>query len=127
MRIFPGSLRFGTDVFIITHSVVYPVTLDNVKSKWIEEVIPHCPGIPIILVGTKTDLRDDPEILAKLSQRGSRPTTLEEAAKFARQLKIDALEECSALSGDNVQKVFDRAIELATTAKAERAAKAQMQ
>jgi GTPase SAR1 family protein len=33
--------------------------LEHVLVKWFPEVHHHCPNAPIILIGTKLDLRDD--------------------------------------------------------------------
>ncbi|CAG2120627.1 unnamed protein product, partial [Medioppia subpectinata] len=46
-----------TDVFLICYSVVNPSSFENVRIKWFPEVRHHCPDKPIILVGTKLDLR----------------------------------------------------------------------
>ena len=43
------------DVAIICFSTVDHTTLDSVKSKWIKEIRRNCPGVPILLVGTKID------------------------------------------------------------------------
>jgi Rho family, other len=52
-------------VILIAFSVDTPDSLENVTVKWIEEVRSICgPGVPVLLVGCKTDLRDrapDPE------------------------------------------------------------------
>ena len=48
-----------TDVFIICFSLVSPASFKNVEIKWSPEIKQHAPGVPIILVGTKLDLRDD--------------------------------------------------------------------
>ncbi len=48
-----------TDVFLICFSLVNPVSLENVRAKWHPEVRQNCPNVPIILVGTKRDLRED--------------------------------------------------------------------
>ncbi len=46
-----------TDVFIMCFSVVSRKSFENITKKWIPEVNRCQPNIPIILLGTKTDLR----------------------------------------------------------------------
>jgi Ras-related C3 botulinum toxin substrate 1 len=53
-----------TDVFLICYSVASPSSFENVTSKWYPEIKHHCPDAPIILVGTKIDLREDRETLS---------------------------------------------------------------
>jgi small GTP-binding protein len=53
-----------TDVFLVFFSVVSPTTYENVSLKWIPELRHHAPNAPVILVGTKTDLREDPVIVS---------------------------------------------------------------
>ena len=48
-----------TDVFLVCFSVVSPASLDNVLHKWVPEIRHHCADAPLLLVGTKSDLRDD--------------------------------------------------------------------
>lgn len=55
-----------TDVFLICFSVVNPSSFENVKTKWFNEIKFYCPETPIILVGTKVDLRDDLITLERL-------------------------------------------------------------
>jgi Ras-related C3 botulinum toxin substrate 1 len=52
-----------TDVFLVCFSVVSPTSYENVSAKWIPELRHHAPNVPILLVGTKTDLREDPVIV----------------------------------------------------------------
>ena len=54
-----------TDVLLICFSLVNGATLDNVGSKWYPEVSQHCADIPIILVGTQSDVRDE-EVLEEV-------------------------------------------------------------
>ena len=42
----------NTDVFLLCLSVVEPNSFNNVTTKWYPELIHHCEGVPIILVGT---------------------------------------------------------------------------
>lgn len=51
---------------------------DNVSLKWVPEVRVHQPNTPIIIVGTKTDLRDDKETIDALQKQKHRPVTTEE-------------------------------------------------
>src|ERR1700709_1157023 len=64
-----------TDVFLICFSVVSPTSLENVAAKWAPEVQHHCPNVPIFLIGTKADLRDDPESISRLRDRHLQPVT----------------------------------------------------
>ena len=60
------------DVFLVCFSATSNASLSNVESKWIPELNRHCPGAPIILVGTKADLREDPFELERLKEKGDR-------------------------------------------------------
>jgi len=51
--------------FLVCFSVVNPNSYDNVTSKWVPELRLHCAEAPIILVGTKIDLRNDSDVLKK--------------------------------------------------------------
>jgi small GTP-binding protein len=57
-----------TDVFIVCFSVVSPTSYANVSVKFIPELLHHHAlrhgSVPIVLVGTKTDLREDPVIVS---------------------------------------------------------------
>ena len=47
-------------------------------SQWISEVNHFCPGVPIILVGLKKDLRRDPQTIGELRKTGKHPVTIKE-------------------------------------------------
>jgi Ras-related C3 botulinum toxin substrate 1 len=53
-----------TDVFLVCFSVVSPTSYENAMTKWFPELHQHMPKAPIILVGTQTDLREDPVIVS---------------------------------------------------------------
>ncbi|EDW02173.1 GH21848 [Drosophila grimshawi] len=52
-----------TDVIVMCFSIDQPYSLDNIQDKWIPEVKHFCPNVPIILVGNKSDLRNDPQTI----------------------------------------------------------------
>jgi len=101
-----------TDVFIIAFSLISPSSYENVKAKWITEVNHHCPKTPIVLVGTKLDLRDDPDTITKLREKGLQPVSEENGRKLAQTIGAARYVECSALTQQNLKKVFDEAIKV---------------
>ncbi|KAH3765858.1 rac gtpase [Pelomyxa schiedti] len=106
-RIRPCSY-IGADVFLVCFSVVNPSTFSNVKGKWVPEISHHCPNIPFLLVGTKIDLRNDPGIVKKLQQKSRRgPITAEEGEAEAAAIGAVKYMECSALTLENVNTVFE--------------------
>jgi len=99
-----------TDVFLICFSIVSPPSFDNVKAKWYPEIDHHAPNIPIILVGTKLDLREDPETIRSLAEKRMAPVTYEQALSCAKEIRAVKYLECSALTQRNLKTVFDEAI-----------------
>ncbi|KAK9572213.1 Rho GTPase protein rac1, variant 2 [Aspergillus fumigatus] len=99
-----------TDVFLICFSIVSPPSFDNVKAKWYPEIEHHAPNVPIILVGTKLDLRDDPATAESLRQRKMEPVSYEQALAVAKEIRAHKYLECSALTQRNLKSVFDEAI-----------------
>ena len=97
----------GTDVFIICYSTVSVQSLDNVRAKWHPEVRHHCPNTPIILVGTKTDLR-----LSKLKAGGSSAGLVksETGSSMARAIMASKFMECSAEDTESIKRLFDEAV-----------------
>jgi len=108
----------NTDVFLICFSVVNPSSFENVSSKWYKELsVSDAVGahvtsgkIPIVLVGTKMDLRDNEDVKAKLERQGQMPISIEQGKQLAEQINAAAYMECSAKSQMGVKGVFDTAI-----------------
>ena len=49
----------ATDCFLVAYAVDSKTSLKNVETTWIPELRRFCPDTPIVLVGTKVDMRDD--------------------------------------------------------------------
>lgn len=100
-----------TDIFLICFSVVEPSSFQNVKNKWMPEIRHHTPkDTKILLVGTKSDLREDPHAMDELDEQGLKPVSEPEASKLASSLGLVGYLECSAASQKGVREVFDCAI-----------------
>ena len=76
---------FFQDVFIICFSLVNPTSFENVRAKWYPEVRHHCPNVPIILVGTKLDFREDRETIEKLKEKRLAPITYPQVSDFFKK------------------------------------------
>jgi small GTP-binding protein len=102
-----------TDVFLVAYSIISPHSFDNVKSKWWPEIQHHAPGVPIILVGTKSDLRADQSMLNQLQAKGLHVISQAEAQTRGKEIGAVTVLECSALTQEGLKTVFDEAIRAA--------------
>jgi Ras-related C3 botulinum toxin substrate 1 len=94
----------GADVFIVGFSIEDKTTLENVQEVWIPEIKNYCPGIPFILVGTKSDLRDE---------NRENLVSMKEGKEVASKVGAREYVEVSAMKGVNLREVFDTAIKAA--------------
>ncbi|KAI9795472.1 MAG: Rho GTPase protein rac1 [Piccolia ochrophora] len=99
-----------TDVFLVCFSIVSPPSFDNVTAKWHPEIEHHAPNVPIILVGTKLDLREDPQMKDSLRQKRMEPIGWERANETRKAIGAVKYVECSALTQRGLKTVFDEAI-----------------
>ncbi len=65
--------------------------------------------MPIILVGLKKDLRDDPVAVEEMRKRSQRFLTKHEGESAAKEIGARKYLECSSLSGEGVDDVFEAA------------------
>ena len=88
-----------------------PALLRSLKYhfKWYPEVAHFCEGTPLILVGTKIDLRRDDQTRRMLSAQGQVPVSAEQGANVAKEIGAKYV-ECSAKTGTGVQDVFNLAL-----------------
>lgn len=99
-----------TDVFVIAFAVSSPSSFENVRAKWVPELTHHAPNTPLLLVGTKIDLRQDAGMIEKLRERGQAPITYEQGVQLAKEIGAVKYLECSALTQHGLKNVFDEAI-----------------
>ena len=102
-----------TDVFMVCFSVTSPASFTNVRNKWVPEVMHYCPSAKVVLVGTKTDCRDDQEIVAALQAKGLQTISPSQGKALAAETGASCYVECSAATGTNLKEVFDEAIRTA--------------
>lgn len=113
---FTHSLTFNhnsTDVFLVCFSLENPNSLENCHSKWAEELKHYNPDTPIVLVGTKLDLKKDEEYVKKLKEKKISPVTTEQGQEMKDKIKACGYIECSAKTMENLTEAFNMAIDIA--------------
>ncbi|OUZ99990.1 Small GTPase superfamily [Macleaya cordata] len=108
-RLRPLSYR-GADIFVLAFSLLSRASYENVLKKWMPELRRFAPNVPIILVGTKLDLRDSKGYLVDHMDSGA--ITSAQGEELRKQIGAAAYIECSSKTQQNIKAVFDTAIKV---------------
>ncbi|XP_003741818.1 ras-like GTP-binding protein rhoA [Galendromus occidentalis] len=101
-----------TDVVIIAYSVADRDTMANVIEKWYPEISYYLPDVPVVLVGTKLDLRPPLDEMNFNERQKCKFVSVDDGRNLAGYIKADAFIECSALADVAVCDVFRKAAQL---------------
>ncbi|NXT86800.1 RHOF protein, partial [Anhinga rufa] len=104
------------NVVLICFDVTNPNSYDNIPIKWYPEVNHFCKGVPVLLVGCKTDLRQDRAVLRQLREGHLEPISHQQASAMARQVHAVSYVECSARYKENIGDIFVEACGAALSA-----------
>jgi len=125
---------------MLCYSVDSKDSLENVESKWVGEIADNCPGVKLVLVALKCDLRntedeDDEEAAAGGAppagttpaggvEPGQREKKLminyDQGLEVARRIGALRYLECSAMRNRGVNEAFTEAARVALSVKKER-------
>ncbi|ROW13616.1 hypothetical protein VPNG_04566 [Cytospora leucostoma] len=116
-----------TDLIMLCYSVDSKDSLENVESKWVGEITDNCPGVKLVLVALKCDLReasaDDDEAGAASpegadGQAEKKPTIgYDQGLEVARRINALRYLECSAMRNRGVNEAFTEAARVALSVK----------
>lgn len=96
-------------VVLIGFSIDSPDSLENVSSKWIHEINEYVPNVPVLLVGMKKDLRTNELAIQEMRTKSLDFVNPQDAQNVANRIGAKKYLECSALSGEGVDDVFEAA------------------
>merc|ERR1711962_801600 len=134
-RLRPIVTHPNTDVFLVCFTICRYSSFQDVKSFWLPNIAKHCPKTPFLIVGTKRDLRhniekgselrqhslattlDEVERLYARSNQVERMVNVEEALELADEVNAEGYLECSALTGEGVEELFQKAARVAMRTK----------
>ena len=127
---------------MLCYSVESKDSLENVESKWVSEIADNCPGVKVVLVALKCDLRqggDEDEAAAAAAETSERaesdaqqqqqqqqghekPPTInyEQGLEVARRIGALRYLECSAMKNRGVNEAFTEAARVALSVKKDR-------
>ncbi|XP_050704679.1 uncharacterized protein LOC126990168 [Eriocheir sinensis] len=88
----------GTHVFILCFALDNRASFENVSSKWLPELHKHCPKTPIVLVGTKMDVRNLDVLMPH------------DGKELVERHQVSKYVECSAKTQEGLQEVFDAVV-----------------
>ncbi|KAJ3235571.1 GTP-binding protein Rho1 [Chytriomyces hyalinus] len=97
----------GTDCLLVCFAIDNPTSFDNVDLQWRGELSHYCPRVPFLLIGCKTDLRQNPETIAQLAAQGKTPITYVQGVSMAQRIGAWRYMECSAMLNEGVSDVFE--------------------
>jgi len=95
----------NANVFLVCAAVDNRTSFENIKTKWIPELTKSSQGsrAPLVIIGTKSDLRNDRELAANLVPRG-------DIEAVVKAVGAAGYIECSAKDHTNIKEVFQAAI-----------------
>ena len=102
------------DAVVLVFSIIEPDSIDAISKSVVRRIrtfddVPEY-SIPIMLIGTQTDFRNDHETLNYLSKQGKRPITDEIGEQLAREINAVKYLECSSSDEMEIAKAFEEVV-----------------
>ncbi|ROV95454.1 hypothetical protein VMCG_08497 [Cytospora schulzeri] len=118
-----------TDLIMLCYSVDSKDSLENVESKWVGEITDNCPGVKLVLVALKCDLRENAADDEEAGAAGAAPADgadgqtekptigYDQGLEVARRINALRYLECSAMRNRGVNEAFTEAARVALSVK----------
>jgi len=108
----------NTHAIMLCFSVDSPDSLENIETKWKSEIEENCPGVKLVLVALKCDLREKGQDDEEESQEPKRPMIeYKQGLQVAQRIKALRYLECSAMKNRGVNEAFTEAARVALSVK----------
>jgi len=98
----------GSHVVLLVFSLVSQASYNSIRDKWYPEVNHYAPGVPLLLIGNKYDLRAEGAV--DPNTKKVNPVTPEQGEAMAKEIGARQYIEVSAKTNYNLDHVFQQAI-----------------
>eukprot|EP01091_Cochliopodium_minus_P010941 TRINITY_DN3011_c0_g1_i2.p1 TRINITY_DN3011_c0_g1~~TRINITY_DN3011_c0_g1_i2.p1 ORF type:complete len:205 (-),score=45.17 TRINITY_DN3011_c0_g1_i2:83-697(-) len=103
----------NAQIILICFSLISSPSFQSVEQKWIKEIKNTNPNVPILLIGTKLDLRNNEKMVERLKDKNMHPISGSEGLETCKKIVALGYFEISVEEDKNaLQKVFTDAIKL---------------
>ena len=103
------------DCVVLCFSIDSKDSFEYINEYWYPFTKRYCPKAKRILVGMKKDLRDDKDWIERLAKHDEKLVTNEEGEKLSKKIKAEYYLECSSVTREGIEDVFNKAAEVAST------------
>jgi len=100
----------GADVILLCFSTISRASYESITDKWAVEVNHFVPDVPLVVVGTKIDLREAQTADPNTGKYD--PLNSQKGEELARQIRAKKYMEVSAKTRDGLEDVFNFAMDL---------------
>ena len=99
------------NVVLVLFSISNPRSVTSVRMDWYPEVSHYSPNTPIILVGTKAELRHDPDTIeASLRRHCNPPVTYKQGILHMEDCHMDSYQEISSARFEGLPKLVKQIV-----------------
>ena len=104
-----------TDCFMVCFAISEEESFERIKTKWVPEIRDNCgkDDPSIILVGIKSDFRNNKKTIETLEKQGKRLVSKEAIAAMSKEIGARGYRECSAVNQEGLNDVFELAARVA--------------
>jgi len=99
----PKHLFQQADLFVLCYSIISPASFANARNKWYQAIEDYRgkEGSGVVVAATKRDLREDEEVIRRLSERNLTPVSRSSGKDLARFIASQSSVSSSAASSES--------------------------
>jgi small GTP-binding protein len=103
------TLMKNKDFILLCFSLVIPASFNNINKHWMKEIKENmASAVPIVLIGLQLDLRNNPQIVEDLVDKGTSAIDYDMGRELADEIGAVGYIECSNNDINDIEKVREK-------------------